>query len=44
MTNIEPEKLKDEISLPTINPKAISNTVNNIVVSGAESSLSVSNL
>ena len=39
MTNIEPEKLKDEISLPTINQKAISNLVNNTVLVPAVSSL-----
>ena len=39
MTNIEPEKLKDEISLPTINQKAISNLVNNTVLVSAVSSL-----
>ncbi|MFX3888619.1 hypothetical protein ACJBVY_08285 [Streptococcus suis] len=39
MTNIEPEKLKDEKSLPTINPKAISNLVNNTALVLAVSSL-----
>lgn len=39
MTNIEPEKLKDEISLPTINQKAISNLVNNTALVSAVSSL-----
>lgn len=39
MTNIEPENLKDEISLPTNNQKAISNLVNNTVLVSAVSSL-----
>ena len=39
MTNIEPEKLKDGVSLPTINQKAISNIVNNTALISAMSSL-----